>query len=107
MLQVLPLFKTEIITQFASLLPLQYWWFRFAKFTDKKQLMSVKEENPSSCKLYAFYEEIPEENLDETDVDSYFYQNIFDNSQFHHRIVRVSKGGNRNDLQSRCSNFEI
>ena len=35
--------------------------------------MSVKKQIPSSCKLYSFYEEIPEEFLDETDVDSYFY----------------------------------
>ena len=32
--------------------------------------------------------------MDETDVDSYFYHNIFDISQSQHRIVRVSKGSN-------------
>ena len=32
--------------------------------------MSVKKEIPSLCKLYSIYEEIPEEFLDETDVDS-------------------------------------
>ena len=41
--------------------------------------MSVKKQFPSLCKLYSFYEEIPEEFLDETDVDSYFHHNIFDN----------------------------
>ena len=40
-------------------------------------------------------EEIPEKFLDETDVDSYFYHNIFDNSQSQHRIVRVSTGSNK------------
>ena len=35
-------------------------------------LMSVKKQIPSLCKLYSFYEGIPEEFLDETDVDSYF-----------------------------------
>ena len=33
--------------------------------------------------------------LDETDVDSYFYHNIFDTSRFQHRIARVSKGSNK------------
>ena len=54
--------------------------------------MSVKKQFPSLCKLYSFNEEIPEEFLDETDVDSYFYHNIFDISQSQHRIVRVSRG---------------
>ena len=40
--------------------------------------MSVKKQIPSLCKLYWFYEEIPEEFLDGTDVDSYFYHNNFD-----------------------------
>ena len=33
--------------------------------------------------------------LDETDVDSCFYHNLFDISQFQHRIVRVSRGSNK------------
>ena len=33
--------------------------------------------------------------MDETNVDSYFYHNILDTSQSHHRIVRVSKGSNK------------
>ena len=57
--------------------------------------MSVKKQFPSLCKLYSFYEEIPEEFLDKTDVDSYFYYNIFDISQSQHRIVRVSRGSNK------------
>ena len=43
--------------------------------------MSVRKQLPSLCKLYSFYEEISEEFLDETDVGSYFYHNIFDISQ--------------------------
>ena len=39
------------------------------------------------CKLYSVYEEIPEDILDETDEDFYFYHNILDISQSHHRIV--------------------
>ena len=69
--------------------------------------MYVKKQIPSLCKLYSFYEEIPEEFLDETDVDGYFYHNIFDISQSQHRIVRVSRGSNKNQLQSSCSSFAI
>ena len=34
--------------------------------------MSAKKQVPSLCKLFLFYEEIPEEFLDETDVESFF-----------------------------------
>ena len=57
--------------------------------------MSVKKQNPSLCKLYSFYEEVPEEFLDGTDVDIYFYHNIFVISLSQHRIVRVSRGSNK------------
>ena len=57
--------------------------------------MSTKTQISSLCKLYSVYEEIPEQFLDETDVDSYFYHNILDISQCHNRIVRVSKGSNK------------
>ena len=57
--------------------------------------MSTKKQISSLCKLYSVYEEIPEEFSDETDVDSYFYHNILDISQSHHRIVRVSKWSNK------------
>ena len=57
--------------------------------------MSVKKQIPSLCKLYSFYEEIPEEFLDETEVDSYFYHNVFDISQSQHRIRRVTRGSNK------------
>ena len=57
--------------------------------------MSVKKQIPSLCKLYSFYEEIPEEFLEETDADSYFKDNILDNSLSQHQIVRVSRGSNK------------
>ena len=38
--------------------------------------MSTKKQISSLCKLYSVYEEIPEESLDETDVDSYFLQHF-------------------------------
>ena len=33
--------------------------------------------------------------MDENDVETYFYHNIFDLSQSHHRIVRVIRGSNK------------
>ena len=52
--------------------------------------------------LYSFYEETPEEILDETDVDSYFYHNIFDIPQSQHQIVRFSRRSNKKIL---CNQF--
>ena len=40
--------------------------------------MSTKKQISSLCKLYSLYKEIPEEFLDGTVVDSYFYHNILD-----------------------------
>ena len=34
--------------------------------------------------------------MDKTDIDSYFHHNTCDISQSHHRIVRVSRGSNKN-----------
>ena len=56
--------------------------------------MSTKKPFSSLCKLYSVYEEVPEDFLDETDVDGYFYHNILDISQSHHRVGRFSKGSN-------------
>ena len=67
--------------------------------------MSTKKQISSLCKLYSIYEEIPGEFLDETDVDSYFYHNILDISQSHHRIVRVSKGSNKKSFAFKLSHF--
>ena len=67
--------------------------------------MSVKKQIPSLCKLYSFYEEIPEEFLDETDVASYFYHNIFDISQSQHRINRLSRGSNKKSFAIKLFQF--
>ena len=50
-------------------------------------------------------EEIPEELLDETDVDNYFYHNDLNISQSHHRIVRVSKGSNKKSFAFKVFHF--
>ena len=43
--------------------------------------------------------------MDETDVDSYFYHNILDTSQSHHRIARVSKGSNKKSFAFKVFHF--
>ena len=67
--------------------------------------MSVKKQIPSLCKLYSFYEKILEEFLDRTDIDSYFYHNIFDISQSQHRIVRVNRGSNKKSFAIKLFQF--
>ena len=67
--------------------------------------MSTKKKNSSLCKLYSVYEETPEDFLDETDVDSYFYHNNLDISLSHHRIVRVSKESNRKSFAFKVIHF--
>ena len=59
----------------------------------------------SLCNLYSIYEEIPEEFLDETDVDSYLYHIILDISKSHHRIVRVCKGSNKKSFALKVFHF--
>ena len=67
--------------------------------------MSTIKQISSFCKLYSIYEERPEEFLDETDVDSYFYDNILDISQSHNRLVRVSKGSNKKSFAFKVFHF--
>ena len=69
------------------------------------QSMSTKKQNFSLCKLYSFYEETPEEFLDETDVNNHFYHNSFDISQCHHRRVRVSRGSNKKSFAIKLFQF--
>ena len=69
------------------------------------QSMSTNKQISSLCKLYSIYEEIPEEFLDETDVDSYFYDKFLDISESHHRIVRVSKGSNKKSFAFKVFHF--
>ena len=67
--------------------------------------MSTKKQISSLCKLCSIYEEIPEEFLDQTDVDSYFYHNSLDISQSHHRVVRVSEGSNKKSFAFKVFHF--
>ena len=67
--------------------------------------MCVKKQNGSLRKLYSIYEEIPQKFSDETDVDSYFYHNVFDISQSQLRIVRVSRGSDKKSFAIRMFHF--
>ena len=69
------------------------------------QLIFTMKQISSLCKLYSVYEEIPEEFLDETDVDSYCFHNILDISQSHNPIVRVSKGSNKKSFAFKVFQF--
>ena len=67
--------------------------------------MSKRKQFSSLCKPYSVNDEIPEDFLDETDVDSYFYHNILDISQSHHRLVRVSKRSNKKSFAFKVFHF--
>ena len=67
--------------------------------------MSTKKQISSLCKHYSVYEEIPEEILDETDVDSYSFHTISAISQSHNRIVRVRKGSNKKSFAFKVFHF--
>ena len=69
------------------------------------QSMSTQKQVSSLCKLYSVYEEIPEEFLDDTGEESYFYHNILDISQSHHRIVWVSNESNKKSFAFKVFHF--
>ena len=60
--------------------------------------MSIKKQVPSLNKSYTIYENVLENFLDETDIDSYFYHNLSDIALMDYRIVRVSKRFNKKSL---------
>ena len=94
--------EVELLDRSAPLLPL---FFILENVLINIQSMSTKKQNSSLCKLYSIYEEIPEEFLDETDVNSYFHHNILNILQSHHRIVRVSKESNKKSFAFKVFNF--
>ena len=52
-------------------------YFVSSAFSNSKdKWMPVKNQLPTLSKLYSIYEEIPEDLLDEADIDSYFYHSI-------------------------------
>ena len=67
--------------------------------------MFLKKQIPSLCTFYSFYEEITDEFLDEIDIDSFFYHNIFHVSQSQHRIVWFSRGSNKKSFAIKLFQF--
>ena len=92
--------ETEILDKSAPLL-----LFILQTVLINNQSKSTKKQISSLCKLYSIFEEIPEKNLNETDVDSYFFHNILDIAQSHNRIVRVSKGCNKKSFAFKVFHF--
>ena len=88
----------------------QHHFYRYTTFhfTNCSHLESVNVYQKANFKLvqhYSVYEEIPEEFLDKTDVDSYFYHNFLDISQSHNRIVQISKGSNKESFAFKVFQF--
>ena len=69
--------------------------------------MSVKKQIPSLCKLFLFYDEIPDEFLDETDVDSFFYHNILTFPSPSFEQCELAEAPTKNRLKSSYSSFAI
>ena len=62
--------------------------------------MCVEKQIPSLCQLHSFHEDLPQEFLDETDVDSSFDHNIFDNSKSQH-----PRDSNKNSFANKLFHF--
>ena len=69
--------------------------------------MSVKKQIPSPCKLYSFYEEILEEFLDETDVDSFFTTTFLTFPSPSIKKHELAEAPTKNRLQSSSFKFAL
>ena len=67
--------------------------------------MSVKLQIPTLSRLNTIYEDLPDSFLDESDIDSYFYHNILDVVKIQKRLIRLSKGSNKNQFVFKTFNF--
>ena len=67
--------------------------------------MFTKKQISNLFKLCSINEEIPEEFLKETDLESYFCHKILDISQSHHRKVRINKGSNKKSFAFKVFHF--
>ena len=68
--------------------------------------MPIKNQLPTLSKLYSIYEEIPEDLLDEADIDSYFYHSILNITKKENRLVRLSKTSNKNSFNFKVFKFD-
>ena len=83
----------------------RYTIFRFTICFHIKSVVVYQKANFQFVQFYSVYEEIPEEFLDETGVNSYFCHTILGISQSHYRIVRVSKGSNKKSFAFKVFHF--
>ena len=68
--------------------------------------MPNKNQLPTLSELYSIYEEIPEDLLDEADIDSYFYHCILNITKRENRLVRLSKTSNKNSFHLKVFKFD-
>ena len=68
--------------------------------------MPIKNQLPTLSKLYSIYDEIPEDLLDEADIDSYFYHSILNITKKESRLVRLSKTSNKNSFNLKVFKFD-
>ena len=68
--------------------------------------MPLKKQLPTLSKLYSIYEEIPEDLLDEADIDSYFYHSNLNITKKENRLVRLSKTSNKNSFNLKVFKFD-
>ena len=68
--------------------------------------MPIKNQLPTLSKLYSIYGEIPEDLLDEADIDSYFYYSILNITKKENRLVRLSKTSNKNSFNLKVFIFD-
>ena len=68
--------------------------------------MPIGNQLPTLFKLYSIYKKIPENLLDEADIDSYFYHSILNISKIENRLVRLSKTSNTNSFNLKVFKFD-
>ena len=65
----------------------------------KDKSMPIRNQLPTLSKLYSIYKEIPEDLLDEADIDACFYRSILNITKKENRLVRLSKTSNKNSFK--------
>ena len=68
--------------------------------------MTIKNQLPTLCKLYSIQEEIPDDLLDEANIDSYFYRSSSNITKIKNRLVRLSKTSNKNSFTIKVIKFD-
>ena len=97
--------QIEVLDKLALLLPLHYFLFHFTFCSLLYSINVYQKANFQFVQTLFSIRKITRGILDETDIDSYFYHNILDISQFHHRIVLVSKGSNKKSFAFKVIHF--